>query len=95
MVVFILFAGLTTDESMISPLDMSDQPRLYSYVSGSDGEGDVDNSRHHERWERGSHSSMSSDHSLSEHCSLSDNEAQEADVRLGKMCKYIPTCSPQ
>ncbi|XP_064637221.1 teneurin-m-like isoform X2 [Lineus longissimus] len=66
--------GLTTDESVISPLDTADTPgmRLYSYLSGSEGDIETDHpDRDH--WEQGSHSSLSSQQSLS-HYSVSDNE---------------------
>ncbi|XP_074650354.1 teneurin-m-like [Tubulanus polymorphus] len=85
--------GLTTDESMISPLETGEPPmnRLYSYLSGSEGEGDGEPYEKGDNWEGRSHSVSSLSQS-----SLSDNEMHDcSNPHIGKMSTLpMPSIPP-
>ena len=56
-VVSFLFAGLTQDENHISPIENLDNTinRLYSYLSGSEGDGETEGVSPHQWARRGHH----------------------------------------
>ena len=57
MMIFFYFSGLTPDENHISPIENLDNTisRLYSYLSGSEGDGETEGVSPHQRARRGHH----------------------------------------
>lgn len=105
---WLLSVGLTPDETAVSPLEKMDHStRLYSYLSGSDGDIETDNplSPHNQRqqnWDGRSQSSVSSEElgkhprdSRISHLTLSDsdgeNELIQAYNRGGNNRCSLPT----